>query len=243
MRSSQETELDRMSVPRHVAIIMDGNGRWAKARGLTRVAGHREGVRSAREIVRVCGELGIEVLTLYTFSTENFNRTKSEVDALMTLLVTTIGREVRNLLENNVRLSVIGRLDHVPDRTRRALESAVETLKENTGLHLVLAIAYGARQEILDAVNHLMESGATKVDETMLSKALYTKGIPDPDLIVRTSGEMRLSNFLLWQSAYAELVVTPTLWPDFRREQLMLALNEYAQRERRYGARPKANDA
>ncbi len=232
-----------MSVPRHVAIIMDGNGRWAKARGLTRVAGHREGVRSAREIVRVCGELGIEVLTLYTFSTENFNRTKSEVDALMTLLVTTIGREVRNLLENNVRLSVIGRLDHVPDRTRRALESAVETLKENTGLHLVLAIAYGARQEILDAVNHLMESGATKVDETMLSKALYTKGIPDPDLIVRTSGEMRLSNFLLWQSAYAELVVTPTLWPDFRREQLMLALNEYAQRERRYGARPKANDA
>lgn len=232
-----------MSVPRHVAIIMDGNGRWAKARGLTRVAGHREGVRSAREIVRVCGELGIEVLTLYTFSTENFSRTKSEVDALMTLLVTTIGREVRNLLENNVRLSVIGRLDHVPDRTRRALESAVETLKENTGLHLVLAIAYGARQEILDAVNHLMESGATKVDETMLSKALYTKGIPDPDLIVRTSGEMRLSNFLLWQSAYAELVVTPTLWPDFRREQLMLALNEYAQRERRYGARPKANDA
>lgn len=232
-----------MSVPRHVAIIMDGNGRWAKARGLTRVAGHREGVRSAREIVRVCGELGIEVLTLYTFSTENFSRAKSEVDALMTLLVTTIGREVRNLLENNVRLSVIGRLDHVPDRTRRALESAEETLKENTGLHLVLAIAYGARQEILDAVNHLMESGATKVDETMLSKALYTKGIPDPDLIVRTSGEMRLSNFLLWQSAYAELVVTPTLWPDFRREQLMLALNEYAQRERRYGARPKANDA
>ncbi len=232
-----------MTVPRHVAIIMDGNGRWAKAQGLTRVAGHREGVRSAREVVRVCGELGIEVLTLYTFSTENFRRAKSEVDALMMLLVTTIGREVRNLLENNVRLSVIGRLDSVPDRTRRALESAVETLQENTGLHLVLAIAYGARQEILDAVNHLIQSGATNVDEATLSKALYTKGIPDPDLVVRTSGEMRLSNFLLWQSAYAELVVTPTLWPDFRREQLMLALNEYSQRERRYGARPKTNDA
>ncbi len=218
---------------------MDGNGRWAKAQGLTRVAGHREGVKSAREIVRVCGELGVEVLTLYTFSTENFRRSRTEVDALMTLLVTTIGREVRNLMENNVRLSVIGRIEQISPITKRALDSAVEKLKDNTGLHLVLAIAYGARQEILDAVNKLVESGKPVTDEAVFSSALYTHSIPDPDLIIRTSGEMRLSNFLLWQAAYSELVVSPTLWPDFRRAELMSALREFSQRERRFGARPQ----
>lgn len=221
---------------------MDGNGRWAKAQGLTRVAGHREGVKSAREIVRVCGELGVEVLTLYTFSTENFRRSRTEVDALMTLLVTTIGREARNLMENNVRLSVIGRIEQISPITKRALDSAVEKLKGNTGLHLVLAIAYGARQEILDAVNKLVEdgAGAGAVDEARFSAALYTNEIPDPDLIIRTSGEMRLSNFLLWQAAYSELVVSPTLWPDFRRAELMSALREFSQRERRFGARPQS---
>ncbi|MCB9357111.1 MAG: di-trans,poly-cis-decaprenylcistransferase [Calditrichaeota bacterium] len=216
---------------------MDGNGRWATRNGLPRLAGHREGVKSAREIVRVCGELGVGVLTLYTFSTENFRRSRTEVDALMTLLVTTIGREVRNLMDNNVRLSVIGRLDQIPNRTRRALESAIERLKDNSGLHLVLAIAYGARQELIDAVNRLLESGEKQLGEEQFSDALYTKGIPDPDLIIRTSGEMRLSNFLLWQAAYSELVVKDTLWPDFRREELMQCLNEYSKRERRFGAR------
>lgn len=237
MKSSQDIEPRHFVVPGHIAVIMDGNGRWATRNGLPRLAGHREGVKSAREIVRVCGELGVGVLTLYTFSTENFRRSRTEVDALMTLLVTTIGREVRNLMDNNVRLSVIGRLDQIPNRTRRALESAIERLKDNSGLHLVLAIAYGARQELIDAVNRLLESGEKQLGEEQFSDALYTKGIPDPDLIIRTSGEMRLSNFLLWQAAYSELVVKDTLWPDFRREELMQCLNEYSKRERRFGAR------
>ena len=226
-----------VTVPQHVAVIMDGNGRWATARGLTKIAGHKEGVKSAREIVRVSGEIGVRYLTLYTFSTENFRRSRMEVDALMTLLVTTIGKEVRNLHENNVRLSVIGRLDKIAGTTRRALEAAVSKLEHNTGLHLVLAIAYGSRQEILDAVNSLARTAKGEITEEQISDALYTSKIPDPDLIIRTSGEMRLSNFLLWQAAYAELIVTPTLWPDFRREQFMQAIEEYSGRERRYGAR------
>lgn len=237
MKSSLGTDREQLAIPRHIAVIMDGNGRWAKAHGVTRVSGHREGVKSAREIVRTCGELGVEVLTLYTFSTENFSRSRTEVDALMTLLVTTIGREVANLSENNVKLTVIGKQELIPDRTRRALDQAVEKLKGNTGLHLVLAIAYGSRQEILDAVNRVLADGASGVDEARFSAALYTHGIPEPDLIIRTSGEMRLSNFLLWQSAYAELVVTDTLWPDFRRSNLIDAIREYSQRERRYGSR------
>ncbi len=226
-----------MTVPQHVAIIMDGNGRWAAARKLTKISGHKEGVKSAREIVRVAGELGIKYLTLYTFSTENFRRSRTEIDALMTLLITTIGKEVRNLMENNVRLSVIGKRDQIADTTRRALESAEAKLAGNTGLHLVLAIAYGSRQEILDAVNHLRSSSVSEITEEEFSRSLYTAEIPDPDLIIRTSGEMRLSNFLLWQAAYSELVVTSTLWPDFRRDQFVEALAEYSKRERRFGAR------
>jgi undecaprenyl diphosphate synthase len=231
------TTPDLLNIPEHVAIIMDGNGRWASARGFTKIAGHKEGVKSAREIVRVAGELGVKYLTLYTFSTENFRRSRVEVDALMTLLVTTIGKEARNLQENNVRLSVIGNLEQVTATTRRALESAVAKLASNTGLHLVLAVAYGSRQEILDAVNSLLAAGVSDVSEEQFSNALYTSDLPDPDLIIRTSGEMRLSNFLLWQAAYSELVVTQTLWPDFRREQFMQAIEEYSGRERRYGAR------
>lgn len=227
----------RLNIPEHVAVIMDGNGRWATAHGLTKLSGHKEGVKSAREIVRVAGELGIKYLTLYTFSTENFRRSRVEVDALMTLLVTTIGKEVRNLNENNVRLSVIGKLDQIALSTRRALDSAVEKLAGNTGLHLVLAIAYGSRLEIVEAVNSLIADGRTEVSEDDISGALYTSHIPDPDLIIRTSGEMRLSNFLLWQAAYSELVVTPVLWPDFRREQFVKAIEEYSGRERRFGAR------
>ncbi|MBL0060261.1 MAG: di-trans,poly-cis-decaprenylcistransferase [bacterium] len=236
-RDELTTASGDLRVPQHVAVIMDGNGRWATARGLTKIAGHKEGVKSAREIVRVSGEIGVKYLTLYTFSTENFRRSRLEVDALMTLLVTTIGKEVRNLHENNVRLSVIGRLDKIAGTTRRALESAVCKLEQNTGRHLVLAIAYGSRQEILDAVNSLTSTAKSEITEEQLSAALYTSKIPDPDLINRTSGEMRLSNFLLWQAAYAELVVTSTLWPDFRREQFLQAIEEYSGRERRYGAR------
>lgn len=228
-----------LKVPQHVAIIMDGNGRWAAAKGLTKIAGHKEGVKSAREIVRVSGEIGVKYLTLYTFSTENFRRSRVEVDALMTLLVTTIGKEARNLNENNVKLSVIGRLEEVSGVTRRALESAVEKLASNTGLHLILAIAYGARTEIVDAVNRILSSGMSSVSDRDISQNLYTSEIPDPDLIIRTSGEMRLSNFLLWQAAYSELVVTPVLWPDFRREQYLSAIEEYTLRERRFGARLK----
>ncbi|NUO18074.1 di-trans,poly-cis-decaprenylcistransferase [bacterium] len=228
-----------LKVPQHVAIIMDGNGRWAAAKGLTKIAGHKEGVKSAREIVRVSGEIGVKYLTLYTFSTENFRRSRVEVDALMTLLVTTIGKEARNLNENNVKLSVIGRLEEVSGVTRRALESAVEKLASNTGLHLILAIAYGARTEIVDAVNRILSSGKSSVSDRDISQNLYTSEIPDPDLIIRTSGEMRLSNFLLWQAAYSELVVTPVLWPDFRREQYLSAIEEYTLRERRFGARLK----
>lgn len=232
--SFADTSID---IPNHIAVIMDGNGRWAASRGLTRIAGHKEGVKSAREIVRVSGELGVKFLTLYTFSTENFRRSKVEVDALMLLLVTTIGKEVRNLMENNVRLSVIGRMASIASSTRGALDSAVQKLSGNTGLHLVLAIGYGARQEILDAVNKLFAEGRTDITEEDFSRALYTSEIPDPDLIIRTSGEMRLSNFLLWQAAYAELVVTATLWPDYRRDQFMQSIEEYSRRERRFGAR------
>ena len=224
-----------ISIPRHLAIIMDGNGRWAKARGKQRIAGHREGVKSTREIVEVCGELGIDYLTLYTFSTENWNRPRSEVNALMKLLVVTIGREVESLDRNNVRLSVIGRLDDLDNAPRKAMEKAINRLSKNSGLHLVLALSYGGRREIVDAVNRLIKANKSEVSDEEFSQALYTAGIPDPDLLIRTSGEFRLSNFLLWQTAYSEIVITKTLWPDFRRNELMEALQEYSGRDRRFG--------
>ncbi|HAH08346.1 MAG TPA: isoprenyl transferase [Elusimicrobia bacterium] len=222
-------------VPRHVALIMDGNGRWAAARGLPRAAGHKAGVESVRETVRACGELGVQALTLYSFSTENWLRPKDEVSELMRLLSWALGRETAELDKNNVRLRASGRLQGLPDAVRKELEASIAKLKDNTGLLLNLALNYGSRAEIVDAVNALLKEGVREVDEEGFSSRLYTAGLPDPDLLIRTSGEMRVSNFLLWQIAYAEIFVTPVLWPDFRREHLLEAFLEYQRRDRRFG--------
>jgi len=246
MESKTETELkalilERGNLPRHIAIIMDGNGRWAKSRGLPRVAGHKEGVNSVREITRACGELGIETLTLYTFSSENWKRPRAEVDALLRLLVTTIRGEVQELMENNVRLTVIGRLDDLPAVAQREMQSAMDLTAPNTGLNLNLALSYGGRQEILEAVRRVSRMALDgnlepeNIDEAVFENNLFTHGIPDPELIIRTSGEARLSNFLLWQSAYSELIISDVMWPAFRRRELYETILEYQRRERRFG--------
>ena len=229
------------NIPRHVAIIMDGNGRWAKQRGLPRIEGHRAGSESVREIVRACGELGIEYLTLFAFSSENWSRPRPEVRALMHLLEFYLKQEIPELDKNNVRLRAIGRLHELPGSAQKQLQTSIATLNKNTGLTLVLALSYGGRAEIVDAARSLardVKTGAIQVadiDETSLSQRLYTAGMPDPDLLVRTSGELRISNFLLWQISYAEVYVTETLWPDFRKEELVKALENYGKRQRRFG--------
>ena len=227
--------LDSAKLPRHVAVIMDGNGRWAAARGLPRVAGHKAGVDSVRAIVRAAGELGIEALTLYSFSTENWLRPKEEVGELMKLLSWALNKETLELDKNNVRLCAIGRLEALPSAVRKELDAAIDRLKDNTGLNLVLALNYGGRQEILDAANKALAAGAKTLDEESIKANLYTSELPELDLMIRTSGEMRISNFLLWQTAYAELHVTPVLWPDFRKEHLEAALEDYQKRDRRFG--------
>lgn len=228
-------------LPAHVAIIMDGNGRWAKRRAKPRVEGHREGVNSVREIVRACGELGIGFLTLYTFSKENWNRPKGEVSALMALLLNTIREELDELQRNNVRLMTIGKLEDLPFLACQGMEQASRILRHNTGLTLNLALSYSSRQEIVEAMRRIaMEVKAGRlqpedIDEFTVSSHLYTASIPDPDLLIRTSGELRLSNFLLWQLAYTEIYVTDVLWPDFRRKEFYQAILAYQQRERRFG--------
>jgi undecaprenyl diphosphate synthase len=228
-------------LPRHVAVIMDGNGRWATSRGLPRVAGHGEGVKSVRAVVRTAGELGIQFLTLYAFSSENWNRPRQEVSTLMTLLERSIERELPELMERNVRFRVIGRPDGVPARVGERIRRLIETTAANTGLNLVMAFNYGGRDEVVDAVRALareVQSGALRpedIDEVRVARALYTDGIPDPDLLIRTSGELRLSNFLLWQVAYTELWMTPTLWPDFGAREFCLAIADFQQRTRRFG--------
>ena len=228
-------KIDRSRLPRHVAVIMDGNGRWAKSRGRPRLAGHRAGAESVREAVRVSAELGIEVLTLYAFSTENWSRPKAEVEGLMILLRHTLRREAAELDKSGVRLRVSGRVEELPAAVRKELARAQDLLADNTGLILNLALNYGGRQDVVDAVNDLIGKGAAAVTEEDISAHLSTAGLPDPDLLIRTSGESRLSNFLLWQSAYAEFHVTPVLWPDFRRPQLYHALADYQSRHRRFG--------
>jgi undecaprenyl diphosphate synthase len=229
------------NLPRHVAIIMDGNGRWAQQRKLPRIEGHRAGAESVREVVRVCGELGVEYLTLYAFSIENWNRPKLEVKALMHLLEFYLKQEIPELNKNNVRLAAIGRLHTLPETAQRQLGRSIDALGKNTGLTLVLALSYGGRAEIVDATREIareMKAGrldVSDIDEKVISQHLYTRSIPDPDLLVRTSGEMRISNFLLWQISYAEIYVTETLWPDFRRAELMKALEDYSKRHRRFG--------
>jgi undecaprenyl diphosphate synthase len=228
-------------IPKHVAVIMDGNGRWAADRGKPRVFGHRAGVEAVRDTVRVCGELGIGYLTLYTFSTENWQRPRTEVDALMRLLVQTTRREVAELLENNVQLNAIGNLSSLPASARRELADAIEITSSNDGLVLTLAISYSGRWEIVEAARNIAREVAAgqlqpdSIDEEMFSAELTTAEMPDPDLLVRTGGEMRISNFLLWQLAYSELYVTPTYWPDFRREHLYAAIRNFHDRERRFG--------
>jgi undecaprenyl diphosphate synthase len=231
----------KASLPPHVAIIMDGNGRWAKARGLPRIEGHRQGAESARTIIRTAGELGIKYLTLYAFSAENWNRPKDEVDALMKYLIHYLKTETPELNKNNVRLEVIGQIYRLPENVQEHLKKSIATLSKNNGLTLVMALSYGSRIEIVDAVRGIAEKvkrgklDPADINEQVFAQHLYTRNIPDPDLLIRTSGEMRVSNFLLWQISYAELIITPTLWPDFRKPQFFAALEEYARRHRRFG--------
>jgi len=234
--------LDPARLPGHIAIIMDGNGRWARRRNLPRAAGHHAGVDSVRSTVETCGQLGIGILTLYAFSVENWKRPRTEVDMLWRLLRIYIRRELPSLMKNGVRVCAIGRLDALPDRARRELLDAVEATSKNRGLLVNLAINYGGRTELADSMNVILQKARAagtleflRVDENMISANLYTAGLPDPDLLIRTSGEMRVSNFLLWQIAYSELYVTDTLWPDFRRGELLRAILNYQSRDRRFG--------
>ena len=228
-------------LPRHVAIIMDGNGRWAKRRGLPRIAGHHEGVKAARSIIRAAGELPLDCLTLYAFSSENWARPSDEVSMLMGLLQDSFERELPELQANNVRLVIIGRPNGVPPAVRKGIDRVMTATRENTGLTLVIAFNYGGRAELTDAFRALAEKvragtlAPDEIDEAAVQRALYTRELPDPDLLIRTSGELRISNFLLWQIAYAEIWVTGTLWPDFSPKELYLAVADYQKRERRFG--------
>ncbi|MBC7571754.1 MAG: isoprenyl transferase [Spirosoma sp.] len=229
------------NLPQHIAVIMDGNGRWAKRQGAARVFGHKNAIKAVREITEGCAELGVKFLTLYAFSTENWNRPKFEVDALMTLLVHTIRGEIKTLMNNNVRLTTIGNTESLPADCRKELNEAMRETAGNSGLTLILALSYSGRWEIIEAVRQLavdVRDGhltPAEIDETVFGQHLTTGGIPDPELMIRTSGEMRISNFMLWQLAYSELYMPDVLWPDFRKEHLYEALLSYQQRERRFG--------
>jgi undecaprenyl diphosphate synthase len=234
-------QIDPTRLPRHIAVIMDGNGRWAKKRHLPRIAGHRAGANSARQVIETCARMGIPALTLYAFSLENWRRPQHEVDFLMRLLREYLKQELPEIHRNNIRMLVIGRVDQLPEAVRNDVRDAMEMTAGNTGMKLAVALNYGGRAELVDAFNAILDrarsNGATHVpvDEQTISDNLYTSGMPDPDLLIRTSGEMRVSNFLLWQIAYAEIYVTETLWPDFSRPRLLEALVEFQKRERRYG--------
>lgn len=240
-------QLDSQRLPKHIAIIMDGNGRWAQRQHLPRIAGHRAGVQSARTIIETCAKLNIPALTLYAFSLENWRRPKAEVDFLMRLLREYLRKELPVIHRNNIRLQVIGRAEQLPTAVRSDLDKGMALTANNTGLCLTVALNYAGRAELVDAFNRILDTlrqkdahlngglGGFRVDEKMIAEHLYTAGLPDPDLLIRTSGEMRVSNFLLWQIAYAEMYVTETLWPDFRRNEFYTALLDYQKRERRYG--------
>jgi len=240
--SVESAELDIKHLPVHIAIIMDGNGRWAKKRLLNRIKGHEKGSETVRTVVRSCREIGIRYLTLYAFSTENWRRPQKEVDALMVLLVKFLKSELNELVENDIRLRVIGQVERLPAEVRKALQAATAATEDKTGMDLILALSYGGRAEIVTMVQSLAEKIKRGLIEPEFISAetvadhLYTRGIPDPDLLIRTSGEMRISNFLLWQIAYAEIFVTPTLWPDFNKDELLQILQNYQRRERRFGA-------
>jgi undecaprenyl diphosphate synthase len=230
------------SIPQHIAIIMDGNGRWAKQRGLPRAQGHRAGAESVREVIDACKELGVKYLTLYAFSSENWNRPAAEVGALMTLLEKFLQSKSRDLMRQNVRLQAIGQIDRLPESTRRTLEKIIDQTANNDDLTLVLALSYGGREEITAAARKIAQGvldGQWKIEDinaALVTSQLDTAGIPDPDLLIRTSGEMRVSNFLLWQISYAEMVIVDRLWPEFRQGDLFDAVKEYQRRHRRFGA-------
>lgn len=234
-------QIDKERLPRHVAIIMDGNGRWAKKQGLARMFGHKKGVETVHNITVAATKLGIEYLTLYTFSTENWNRPKEEVDALMTLLVDTIAKETPTLMNNNVRLQTIGDIDRLPEGTKQKFLACIDETSRNTGLTMVIALSYSARWEIIEAVRSavkMAQDGSVRpedVNEQFVSSLMTTKAMPDPDLLIRTSGEYRISNFLLWQLAYSELYFTDCLWPEFTDDEFYKAIIDYQKRERRFG--------
>lgn len=236
-----KSQIDNARMPRHVAIIMDGNGRWAKKQGLARMYGHKQGVETVHRITETAAEMGIQYLTLYTFSTENWNRPKEEGDALMTLLVDTIVKETPTLMKNNVRLLTIGDTERLPEGAKRKFEQCMEETSVNTGLRLVIALSYSARWEITNAMQAAVrkaqagELKAEDVNEELVSSLMTTAGMPDPDLLIRTSGELRISNFLLWQLAYSELYFTDCLWPEFTEEEFCKAIVDYQHRERRFG--------
>ena len=238
---SSSVKNESPAVPRHIAIIMDGNGRWARERGLPRTEGHRRGADSVQVIVEACGDAGVEFLTLYAFSTENWKRPKNEVDSLMKMLERFLKNKTPDMMKKNVRLQAIGRLHDLPQSCQDELHKSIQKTAQNTGLTLIFALSYGAREEILDGIRSLIDSveqghlDKGMIDADVFSKHLYTRYYPDPDLLIRTSGEMRLSNFLLWQLSYTEFYITSVLWPDFRREQLQDAIADYGRRQRRYG--------
>lgn len=248
--NSQHTESDseiqnrlqsQGSIPEHIAIIMDGNGRWAKSKGNVRIYGHKVGVDSVRDIVEVCAQLGVKHLTLYAFSTENWNRPEAEVGALMQILIQSLRREAKRLNKNNIRLTTIGQTDRFSDSIKKALNEAMDLTKDNNRMQLCLALSYSGRWDIVQAVKKIAQKAAEgqlqseQINDDLISNHLVTASIPDPDLIIRTSGEFRISNFLLWQLAYSELYITDTFWPDFRRDELYKAIESYQKRERRFG--------
>lgn len=238
---SYKEKIDNSRLPEHIAIIMDGNGRWAKAQGKHRIFGHKNGVTAVREVTEACAEIGVKHLTLYAFSTENWNRPKTEVSALMELLFLTIGKEIKTLQKNNIRLNAIGHLHNLPESNRKAITEVMEATKNNTRMTLTLALSYGSREELTEAIKKIavdFKAGRITLDEISqqtIADHLYTKDIPDPALMIRTSGEHRISNFLLWQLAYTELYFTEKFWPEFRKNDLYQAIYDFQQRERRFG--------
>ncbi len=230
-------KIDTNNLPKHIAITMDGNGRWAKTKGKFRIFGHKSGVKAVRDTVEGAAEIGIDFLTLYAFSTENWDRPKKEVDALMSLLVSTINKETKTLMDNNIKLAAIGDLNSLPKKCQEELQESIEKTKNNTRTTVILALSYSSRWEILNAIKQIVKEGIKEdqVNEDLFSQYLTTKGVPNPELLIRTSGEQRISNFLLWQIAYSELYFTDVLWPDFRREDLFEAIVKYQIRERRFG--------
>ncbi len=236
-----ESQINKNTLPKHLAIIMDGNGRWAKKKGLFRTKGHEQGASAVREVVEGCAEIGVKFLTLYAFSTENWKRPKREVDLLMKLLVSSLRKDTKTLLKNNIKLNAIGNLDELPKKVHAELLEVIDKTKTNERMTLTIALSYGSREEIIKTIKEISHNvknnliSPSDIDETVINNHLYTKNLPDVDLLVRTSGEHRISNFLLWQIAYAELYFTNTLWPDFKKEDLFEALLNYQNRERRFG--------